>query len=204
MLIAIEGPTGIGKSTLQSVLASIYNSETLIISFEKHPYFAVPNLELSKYVLEREMIFMLMGYHHLKNTDPTNKLIFSDYLFDRFRAFAATALPRVDLESVFYPCFHYLRRNLPKPDLAIRLVGSTAFILSRIRKRHRAGEDYITTDYLVRLEHALNALFEESLDYKVITVNAEEYDFINDQNARQRVISLIESELPHLQAYHRD
>lgn len=203
MLIAIEGPTGIGKSTLQGLLASVYSSETLIMSFEKHPYFVVPNLELSEYALEREMIFMLMGYHQLKNSIVADKLIISDFLFDRFKAFAATVLPRVDLESVFYPCFHYLRRNLPKPDLVVRLVGSPTFVLSRIRRRNRSDEDYVTEDYLAGLELALNAIFEEAQDYNVITLNSEELDFVKGLNARQTVTLLLESELPQVRAYRK-
>jgi deoxyadenosine/deoxycytidine kinase len=202
MLIAVEGITGIGKSTLQSILAKHYRAEIHFQEFEKHPYLATSDVELIKYALERELIFLFMAYHQLKNLDVTSKLVILDFIFDRLKVFATTSLSTVELENVYYPCFNYLRVNLIQPDLIIRLIGSSSFALSNIRNRNRTGEAYITEDHLVKLDQAFDALFKEYRDcWKVVVVNAEEYNLVNDQNAVQKLMQLVECQLPELRVY---
>jgi len=201
MFIAVEGITGIGKSTLQSMLAQYYGAEILVQEFDKHPYLATSETEVTKYALEREVIFLFMAYHQLRNLDVSNKLVISDFILEKLRAFAITALSSVALESVYYPCFNYLRKNLIKPDLTIRLIGSPLFALSNIRHRNRPEETYITEHHLKKLEQAFDVLFREYTDCKVIIVNAEEYNLIHDHNAILGLTQLIELELPELRAY---
>jgi len=204
MLIAVEGITGIGKSTLQSILAKFYRAEILVQEFEKHPYLATSDTELTKYGLEREVIFLFMAYHQLRNLDVTNKLVISDFIFEKLKVFATTSLSSVELENVYYPCFNYLNQILRKPDLTIHLIGSPVFAISNIRHRNRTMEAYITEDHLAKLDQAFNALFKEDLDCKVIVVDAEKYNLIHDKNAIRKIIQLVESELPELRVYRTD
>jgi deoxyadenosine/deoxycytidine kinase len=201
MLIAIEGITGIGKSTLQHILAQHYIAELLVQEFEKHPYLAISNDELTKYGLEREIIFLFMAYHQLKNLDDSNRLVISDFVFEKLKVFALTTLSSKELEGVYYPCFNYLCKNLNKPDLIIHLIGSPFFALSNVRQRNRTTESFITHDHLAKLDKAFDSLFKENKDYKIVAIDVEKYNVVHEQNAIQSVIQLIEAELPKLRDY---
>lgn len=92
MLISIDGITGSGKSTCQRILSQHYGAETLTMQFEKHPYLATSELERREFALERELIFLLMGYHQLRHTDVANRVIVSDFIFESLRVFATGSL----------------------------------------------------------------------------------------------------------------
>lgn len=201
MFIAIEGITGIGKSTLQNMLAQHYRAEILVQEFEKHPYLATSDTEVTQNALEREAIFLFMAYHQLRNLNIRNKLVISDFIFEKLKVFAVTSLSSIELVNVYYPCFNYVRRNLIKPDLIIRLTGSPMFAISNIRHRNRVAEAYITEEHLIKLDQAFDELFREYADCKTVVVNAEEYNLVHDHTAILKLTHLIESELPGLFAY---
>lgn len=201
MLIAIEGITGIGKSTLQNTLSQYYKAELLVQEFEKHPYLSTSDDEVIKFALEREIIFLFMAYHQLNNIDTNDKVVISDFIFEKLKVFAITSLSKDDLENVYYPCFSYLRKKLRKPDLTIYLTGSSQFALSNIQHRDRAAEAYITENHLSRLSLSFEVLFQEYKGCKVIKVDAEHNNLLYDKSAIYKLVQLIETELPNINAY---
>lgn len=200
MLIAVEGITGIGKTTLQGILAEYYNAERLVQDFKNNPYLATSSADIENSSLEREAIFLFMAYHQLNNLD-INGLVISDFLFDKLQVFATSVLTNDQLESIFYPCFRYLKAHIPTPNLVIRLVGSPSFALSNIRKRNRENEDYLTIEFLDSLNTAFDKLFDHYRDSKVLTINVSEYDLLGDKSCIQKLVSLVEGELPEMRNY---
>lgn len=201
MLIAIEGITGIGKSTLQSLFCQRYKAEAITQEFEKNPYLAWSHAQPGRCDLEREAIFLFMAYHQLANANTFGSLVFSDFFLDKLTVFASTCLSGSELEDLYYPCFRFLRSRLRNPDLIIRLIGSPEFALSNIRRRNRDTEASITEGYLRKLDQAFDNLFYEYRGCDVITVDAEESNLVFNPREIQRLNTLIEQKLPDILAF---
>jgi len=115
--------------------------------------------------------------------------------------FAESVLQKSDLENVFYPCFYYLRKSIPNPDLVIQLVASPQFVMTRILNRNRESEEYISEKYLSDLDRGFRQLYKDIFNHRIVFINSDKFDFINDPDSFQRAVKLIETELPILKTY---
>lgn len=180
--IAIEGPIGVGKTSLTEMLAKEFSGRILTEEVDSNPFLAKFYEDTRKYALQTQLFFLLSRYQQQKfmfQQELFNSSIVSDYLFAKDKIFAYLNLDENEL-SLYEQVFRLLDMRIPKPDLVIYLQASTEVLLDRIRKRNKDYEQNIKEDYLERLVEAYNRYFFYYNETPLLVVNTTDIDFVEN------------------------
>ncbi|MBI5493256.1 MAG: deoxynucleoside kinase [Deltaproteobacteria bacterium] len=180
--IAIEGPIGVGKSSLAELLANELNGRTLIEEVDANPF--LPNFyaDIKKFAFQTQLFFLLSRYQQQKEMfqqELFNSTVISDYFFAKDRIFAYLNLDENEL-SLYEQVYRLLDTRIPKPDLVIYLQASTEVLLERIGRRNKDYEKGVKEEYLEKLIDAYNRYFFYYNDTPLLVVNTTEIDFVNN------------------------
>ena len=211
MVITIGAMIGAGKSSLAKIIGEKFNTEVFYESVEDNPILPLfytaseEEIQQKRYPFLLQLWFLNTRFKSIKKAlyNENNVLDRSIYE-DQYFAKINKDLGRIsDLE---YELYTELLNNmleelqeLPKkaPDLMIYLTGSFETILKRIKLR---GRDYELDDSLVDYYKLLWSGYDEWI-YKhytaseVLTINIDKYDYVNNKQHREEVLSLIENKL---------
>lgn len=180
--IAIEGPIGVGKSSLVDLLARDFNGRTLLEEVDGNPFLPRFYGDIKKFAFQTQLFFLLSRYQQQKEMfqqELFSTTVVSDYLFAKDRIFAYLNLDENEL-SLYEQVYRLLDTRIPKPDLVIYLQASTEVLLKRIGKRNKDFERGIKEDYLERLVEAYNRYFFYYSDTPLLVVNTTDIDFVNN------------------------
>lgn len=176
--IAVEGPIGVGKTSLVEVLAHKLKAAPLFEESE-NPFLAEFYRNREKAAFKTQLFFLLTRYQQqqgLRQQDLFFKLTISDYLFEKDRIFAYLNL--ADAELIIYEkLYSLLVPNVPSPDLVIYLQASTDVLWERIKKRKKKEETSLSLDYLEEVNQAYNRFFFHYNKTPLLVVNTSEVDF---------------------------
>ena len=179
--IVIEGPLGVGKTSLAKMLAEKMNGQTLMEDVEENPFLFNFYQDPQKYRFQAQIFFLLRRYEQAQamgQMDLFNRVVISDYLFDKDRIFAQVNLD--DNEFWLYEqLFQILRKRVTPPDLVLFLQANTDVLMDRIKKRNRKYERSISFKYLEKINQAFNDFFFHYADCPLLVVNASEIDFVH-------------------------
>ena len=178
--IVIEGPLGVGKTTLAKMLVEKLNAQAVLEDVEENPFLLHFYENPNKYAFQTQIFFLLRRYKQaseISQLDLFNRTTISDFLFDKDRIFA-----RVNLNENEYwlydQLFQMLRKRIAPPDLVIFLQSKTEVLVERIRGRNRKYEKSISHRYLERMNQAFNEFFFHYTDSPLLVVNASDIDFV--------------------------
>jgi len=119
--IVVEGPLGVGKTSLALLLAERINGKTILEDTEGNPFLANFYKDPKRYAFQTQLFFMLRRFQkqeEINQIDLFKRVVVSDFLFDKDRIFARLNL--VDREfSVYEQIFHFLKVRVLRPDLVI-------------------------------------------------------------------------------------
>ena len=180
--IAIEGPIGVGKSSLADLLAQKMGGTTLLEEVDSNPFLSSFYGDIKKYAFQTQLFFLLSRYQQQKEMfqrELFNSAVISDYLFAKDRIFAYLNLDENEL-GLYEQVYRLLDTRIPKPDLVIYLQASTDVLLDRIRLRNTDYEKGVREDYLAKLIDAYNRYFFYYNDTPLLVVNTTEIDFVNN------------------------
>jgi deoxyadenosine/deoxycytidine kinase len=183
--IIIEGPIGVGKTTLVSRLAEQYDVNTLLEVFEENPFLSKFYEDKTEHAFQTEMFFLLNRYRQQKNfkqTDMFSKYSVSDYLFVKSRIFASLTLTKHEL-NLYDRMFNILKQRVPEPDVVVHLQAPTDVLWERIQKRGRPYEQDMDREYLERLRQLYLNFFRYYDSAPVVDVDTEEVDFTQNDEA---------------------
>ena len=179
--IAIEGPLGVGKTSLAVMLAEKINGEALLEDIEENPFLVNFYKNPKKYGFQTQLFFLLRRYQHASDINQVGlfkRVIVSDYLFEKDSIFARTNLS--DDEFWLYErLFQILKKRITSPDLVIFLQAKTEILMERIRKRERKYEESISFKYLEKINQAFNEFFFHFSDCPLLVINASQIDFVH-------------------------
>ena len=140
--VVIEGPLGVGKTSLAVKLAERLKAQTLLEDVEKNPFLADFYQDPKKHAFQTQIFFLLRRYKQaveISQIDLFKRATISDYLFEKDRIFARANLD--DNEFWLYEqLFQILKKRVTTPDLVIFLQAKTEVLLERIKKRDRKFE----------------------------------------------------------------
>ena len=179
--IVIEGPLGVGKTSLALMLAEKLNGQTLMENVDENPFLGHFYQDPKKFGFQTQIYFLLRRYKQaleLGQMDLFQNVVISDYLFDKDRIFA-----RVNLDDnefwLYEQLFQILRKRLVTPDLVLFLQVKTEVLMDRLKQRNKKYEKSISFKYLETINRAFNEFFFHFTDCPMLVINASEIDFVH-------------------------
>lgn len=179
--IAIEGPIGVGKTTLAQILAERVGARLVLEPVEENPFLAQFYDDSRKYAFQTQLFFLLSRFQqqqvlHQQELFTTSTI--ADYLFAKDRIFAALTLDPNEL-ALYDRLYGALGPRVVKPDLVIYLQARVEVLLHRIKRRGRAYERQIDPDYVATLAAGYNDFFFHYDDTPLLVVNTSDIDLVN-------------------------
>jgi deoxyadenosine/deoxycytidine kinase len=178
--IAVEGPIGVGATSLATGIARRLNCELFLDEADKNPYLRLFYQDPARYALATQLAFLRIRAEQQKRLEATvGRPIVSDYLFGRDALFARMTL--TDEEFSLYAYFAALVKSPPKPDLVIYLQATPDILIRRIQQRARDYEQGIEPAYLQQVVEAYNQFFFHYEETPLLVINTAQIDFVNDE-----------------------
>jgi len=188
--IAIEGPIGVGKTSLTKRLAESFNYETLLENSEENPFLDRFYQNPKQHALSTQLFFLFQRAQQiqaLRQDDMFQPVRIADFLIEKDELFARQTLDP-DEYTLYLNTYKHLTIDAPTPSLVIYLQAPTEVLLKRIRKRGVLSEQFIELGYLENLNNAYTELFHYYKKSPLLIVNSAEIDLVdNEQDYRQLV-----------------
>ena len=195
--IAIEGAIGVGKTTLARMLSEELKASLLLEVFEENPFLSDFYADRARYAFQTQIFFLISRYHQQSRVIPqtlTRERLVSDYLFDKDRLFAHLNLANDEL-AMYERVHKILGEQIPTPDLVVFLRASTDVLMDRIAMRDRPYERNMARDYIDSLRRAYNEFFSSYASAPVLTIDANDLDFVRSDEDRAYVMGLVRAAL---------
>jgi deoxyadenosine/deoxycytidine kinase len=181
-LIVVEGPIGVGKTSLARKLAQHRGAELVLEAAEQNPFLERFYRNPSATALPAQLFFLFQRTQQLSQLRQDDLFAphrIADYLFDKDRLFAKLTLD--DAEFALYEQVHAkMALDPPRPDLVVYLQAPVPTLLDRIARRRRPGEQLIEPGYLERLNQAYARFFHDYEAAPLLIVNAALIDPIGN------------------------
>lgn len=193
--IVIEGPIGVGKTTLAKKLATSFGSETLLEGAAENPFMSKFYENPKAAALSTQLFFLLQRarqMQELRQADMFNPVRIADFLMEKDRLFAELTLDEDELK-LYEQVYDQLTFDVPEPDLVVYLQAPVEVLLSRIENRGIQHERLIEAAYLQRLSDSYVEFFYHYTDAPLLIVNAAEIDFANNENDYLQLLQRLKS-----------
>jgi deoxyadenosine/deoxycytidine kinase len=191
--IAVEGVIGVGKTTLAQRLARSLEASLLLEVVEDNPFLARFYDDPEAWAFQTQIFFLLSRYRQhleLSQRDLFTGSVVSDYLFAKDQIFATINLGEDEL-ALYRTLLPLLEARLARPDLVVYLQATTGVLVDRIRRRGRAFEREISTEYLETLSEAYNHFFFHYDETPLLIVNTNEIDLVASDDDYEELLALI-------------
>lgn len=193
--IVVEGPIGVGKTSLVHKLAQSFSGDLLLEKAEENPFLASYYQNPRQFALSTQLHFLLQRAQQVQSfrqSDLFSSTHVADFIIDKDRIFAELTLNTDEL-GLYNQIYQYMTIDAPKPDLVLYLQAPVAVLRERISKRGIAHEQKIGDDYLQRLSDAYTRFFHNYDDSVLLTVNTQSIDLINNEQDYQALLDEINS-----------
>jgi deoxyguanosine kinase len=191
--IVVEGPIGVGKTSLARRLAQSFGTELLLETAEQNPFLERFYRKPKQVALPTQLFFLLQRaqqLHDLRQADMFRPVRVADFLIEKDRLFAELTLDSDELK-LYEQIYTHMTADMPKPDLVIYLQAPVEILLDRIGRRGIAYEQLIEASYLQRLVDAYTRFFYDYSDSPLLIVNAAEINFVDNEADYQQLLERI-------------
>ena len=191
--IAIEGPIGVGKTSLAKLLSKKMNARLILEKFEDNPFLSEFYDDPGRFAFQTQLFFLLQRYQQqqdIRQVDMFHNIIISDYMFIKDRLFASLNLDEKEM-NLYDSIANMMERNIINPDLIIYLRADTSTLMKNIEKRGRNFENNISFDYINALNDIYTEYFFRYNDTPLVIINTNNIDFVNNTDDLNQVIDYI-------------
>lgn len=172
--IAVEGPIGVGKTTLANKLAETFNYDVLLEQPSENPFLESFYKNPSQSALAAQLFFLfqrMQQIQDLKQRSLFEPVRVADFVIEKDRLFAEVNLSKEEMQ-LYDKVYDHLTIDSPTPDLVIYLQAPVDVLLDRINRRGNPNEKYLTADYLEKLNEAYSKFFLYYESAPLLIVNA--------------------------------
>jgi deoxyadenosine/deoxycytidine kinase len=180
--IAIEGPIGVGKTSLAQALGLRIGARIILEDTDSNPFIARFYQDPEKYAFPVQLYFLLTRYNQqrqLAQQDLFAQATVTDYLLAKDRIFARLNLDPDEL-VLYEGVYRLLDGQLARPDLVVYIRARVEVLAERLRKRNRTFERHISIEYLDRVSAAYRDFFFYYDETPLLVVDSSEIDFVDD------------------------
>ncbi len=191
--IVVEGPIGVGKTTLTKLLAQRFGGRTVFEVVDENPFLPLFYQDRDKHAFQTQLFFLLSRFQQqqeLFQQDLFNQVTVSDYFFAKDRIFASLTLNSAEM-ALYDRVFDLLRPRVVRPDLVIYLQARLDVLLARIKKRGREFERSFDADYLARLCSTYNDYFFHYEETPLLVVNSSDIDLVENTADQEAILDLV-------------
>lgn len=195
--IVVEGPIGVGKTSLAKRLARTFNVDLLLEAPAENPFLSAFYENPRSAALPAQLHFLFQRAKQIEalcQTDLFRPVQISDFLIEKDRLFA-----RVNLNDAEYDLYRQVYDRLiqksPVPDLVIYLQARPEILMDRVLERGVDYEKYITAGYLKKISDAYVDFFYHYDASPLLIINTENFDLVNGEENYNLLIDHI-SRLP--------
>ncbi len=176
--LAVDGPIGVGKTTLVDMLARRYEGVKILEDAE-NPFLEAFYQDKPGAGFQVQLYFLLSRFKQqqdIAQPELFERLLLSDYTFPKDRVFAYLNLSDDEL-MLYDKLYALLEPQVPNPDLVIHLVADVDTCLERIRKRRRPAEKTLSREYLKELIDAYHHYYHYYDETPLLVVDTREMNF---------------------------
>ncbi len=203
VFIAIEGPIGVGKTTLANILNKHFNFTLLREIVEENPFLSKFYTDIKEYALQTEAFFLFNRIKQLEDTQNNflNKgmSVVSDYHIIKNLIFAGITLDKMQFYK-YKQMYNIFINDLPQPDIVIYLNSKTDVLMSRIAMRDRSFERQMDRNYIDELRSEYKYYFNPlsikhnfiSKEPIILEIDNSNLDFLNNETDKNFIIKKVE------------
>ena len=180
--IVVEGPIGVGKTSLATRLAESFESDLLLEGADENPFLERFYQDPRTGALPAQLFFLLQRARQMQDmrqADMFRPVRVADFLIEKDRLFAELVLDAEELR-LYEQVYEHVTIDAPVPDLVIYLQAPEDVLLKRIAKRGIRYERKIEAAYLRRLSEAYMRMFHYYEAAPLLIVNAGQIDLVNN------------------------
>lgn len=200
--ITVEGPIGVGKTSLSKAIADANNFQLLKEIVDENPFLNKFYENIEEWSFQTEMFFLCNRYKQLSDIQKKyiaeREPVVADYHIFKNLIFAKRTLPAeeyVKYESIY----RILTQDMPRPNMVIYLHASLETLMKRIAQRGREFEKMISADYMEKLSadyHAFIQHFEDTHpEIPVLRFNGDEIDFVQNESDLKLILDQVQDTL---------
>jgi len=191
--IAVEGPIGVGKTTLARRLAQTFNYEIILERSDENPFLERFYRNRTQNALATQLFFLFQRaqqIEELRQSDLFEPVRVADFLLEKDRLFAEVTLNKDEFE-LYNEVYGRIVQTAPSPDLVVYLQAPVDVLLRRIQQRGVAHEQLIDSAYLETLNDAYSNFFHYYESSPLLIVNAATIDFAGNDNHYSELLEAI-------------
>ncbi|MCF6411960.1 deoxynucleoside kinase [Pseudalkalibacillus salsuginis] len=197
--IAVEGPIGVGKTSLAKAISEEYDYHLLKEIVEENPFLGKFYDDIEEWSFQTEMFFLCNRFKQLEDIErfylKHGKPVVSDYHIFKNRIFAMRTLKEVHFQK-YMQIFEIITKDMPAPNMVIYIKASLETLLKRISLRGRDIEKNISPDYLKRLSSDYEIFMYQFQklhpDIPVLTIDGDKTDFVQNQDQLSEILKMVE------------
>lgn len=200
MHVAIAGNIGAGKTTLTSLLAKHYGWETHFEDVDDNPYLLDFYDEMQRWSFNLQIYYLNSRFTQIQeirknsNTVIQDRTIYEDAFIFAPNLNSMGLMPQRDYEN-YLSLFDTMLDLVKPPDLLVYLQSSIPNLVNKIHKRGRDYEKTISIEYLSRLNERYEAWVTNYDSGKILKINVDDLDFVENKSDYETILNLIKKEL---------